>query len=1074
MALDPARVKALFQAVIEQPDHVERRAFLDREVGDDTELRDRLNALLAAYEQPPGALDAPLDANLNAGLDTLIATQSATSPSVSSGQTRSYQTNESPALLDSVIAGRYKIRQQIGEGGMGTVYVAEQIAPVKRQVALKLIKPGMDSKTVLARFEAERQALALMDHPHIAKVLDAGATEHGRPFFVMELVKGIPLTEYCDQHRLALPDRLTLFRHICSAVHHAHQKGIIHRDLKPTNILIESHDGHPVPKVIDFGLAKATSGLQLSEHSLFSAFGTVAGTPLYMAPEQANFNAIDVDTRADIYALGVILYELLTGSTPIHRDTFKRAALDEMLRLIREVEPPPPSHRISSSDTRPSIAANRHIEPAKLTRFVRGDLDWIVMKALAKERSRRYDSAIGLANDIERFHNHEPVSAGPPTARYRLKKFVQRNRGRVISASLVLLALVCGIIGATWGLLEANRQRILADARRKDAEKRLAQKDKANEILLSIFQDLDPRGGDTETPSLSYRLGKRLDIATDALEGEATDDPLGVARLQSALGMSQLALGYAEKAIILLAKARATFTSRLGPEHPDTLISMVKLATAYLTDGKLDRALPLFEESLPLLKAKLGPSHRDTLACMQNLAAAYQQAGKVDRAVALFEETLALQKTKFGSDHLDTQNGMNNLAMAYNAAGKFDLAVVLLEETLARKKTTIGPYHPDTLGSMNNLAAAYDNAGKRDAALPLITEALALCKANLGPDHPHTLISMGNLASAYLSTGKLDRALPLFEETLALQKTKLAPGHPDTLLTMVRLAGAYQSTRKGDRALSLLEEALPLLKSKRGPDHTDTLACMQNLAHAYWSAGRLDRSIPLLEETLKRRAAMSGPDHQDTLGAKANLGVNYKDAGRLADALPLLEAAYQMSGKSPVLRRFSAPLLETYVRLGQTEKAAKLAREVLAEARASWPTGSPQLAVLLAQMAFIFLNDKSWTDAEPILRDCLAIREKIEPDAWTTFNTKSMLGAALLGQKKYADAEPLLRAGYDGLKSRADKIPLQGKIRLAEALDRLIALAEATNKPDDAKQWKEEKAKLPSETAAPNPRVEKK
>ena len=299
---------------------------------------------------------------------------------------------------------------------MGSVYLAEQTQPVKRQVALKLIKPGMDSRTVLARFESERQALALMDHPNIARVLDAGTTDSGRPFFVMELVKGIPLTDYCDQHRLGLPERLTLFRQICSAVQHAHQKGIIHRDLKPTNILVESHDGHPVPKVIDFGLAKATSGLQLSEHSLYTAFGTVAGTPLYMAPEQASFNALDVDTRADIYALGVILYELLTGSTPIQRETFKQAALDEMLRVIREVEPPTPSSRISTSEALPSIAATRQTEPARLGRFVRGDLDWIVMKALAKERQRRYESAIALAQDVERFMNHEPVSAGPPTA----------------------------------------------------------------------------------------------------------------------------------------------------------------------------------------------------------------------------------------------------------------------------------------------------------------------------------------------------------------------------------------------------------------------------------------------------------------------------------------------------------------------------------------------------------------------------------------------------------------------------------------------------------------------------------
>ena len=288
--------------------------------------------------------------------------------------------------------------------------------------------------------------------------------------------------------------------------------------------------------MIDFGLAKATGGLQLSEHSLYTAFGTVAGTPLYMAPEQASFNALDVDTRADIYALGVILYELLTGSTPIERGTFKRAALEEVLRMIREVEPPTPSSRLRSSGTLPSLAAIRQTEPARLGRFVRGDLDWIVMKALAKDRQRRYDSAIGLANDIERFTNHEPVSAGPPTASYRLGKFLRRNRGRVIAASLVLLALVGGIIGTTWGLIEANRQRGIAEDRRKEAEKRLGQKDKANEILLSIFRDLDAQGSDIESLPLPARLAQRLDVATAEMVGDATDDPLGVARMQTGPG----------------------------------------------------------------------------------------------------------------------------------------------------------------------------------------------------------------------------------------------------------------------------------------------------------------------------------------------------------------------------------------------------------------------------------------------------------------------------------------------------------------------------------------------------------
>jgi WD40 repeat protein/serine/threonine protein kinase len=447
MALDPRRVKALFNAALDLHDPADRTAFLERECQGDHELRARLEELLAAYDRPASALERPL------------AVEPGETAAAAPGQATGFRLAPPPseALVGTIIAGRYKLRQEIGEGGMGSVFLAEQTQPVKRQVALKLIKPGMDSMTVLARFETERQALALMDHPNIARVLDAGATDGGRPFFVMELVKGIPLTDYCDQHRLGLPERLALFRQICSAVQHAHQKGIIHRDLKPTNILVESHDGHPVPKVIDFGLAKATSGFQLSEHSLFTAFGTVAGTPLYMAPEQAAFNALDVDTRADIYALGVLLYELLTGSTPIRRETVQRAALDEILRVIREVEPPTPSSRISTSEALPAIAATRQIEPSRLGRFVRGDLDWIVMKALSKERQRRYESAIALAQDLERFVNHEPVSAGPPTASYRLRKFVRRNRPQVVAAVLGLVALA--VLGA--GL--ARQERLKAE-----------------------------------------------------------------------------------------------------------------------------------------------------------------------------------------------------------------------------------------------------------------------------------------------------------------------------------------------------------------------------------------------------------------------------------------------------------------------------------------------------------------------------------------------------------------------------------------------------------------------------------
>ena len=353
------------------------------------------------------------------------------------------------AGIGDVIARRYTLREVLGEGGMGTVYRAEQTDPVRRDVALKLIKVGMGSKSVLARFEAERQAIALMDHPHIARMYDAG-TDAGTPYFVMELVKGVPISDFCDRHRLGVRDRLALFGQVCGAVQHAHQKGVIHRDLKPSNVLVESHDGRPVPKVIDFGLAKATGGLQLTENTQFTGFGAMLGTPLYMAPEQATFNAVDVDTRADVYALGVILYELLTGSTPIDKKQLGKAAFEELLRVIREDEPPTPSSRLSTGDGTPSAAAVRDTEPAKLGRLVKGELDWVVMKALAKDRDRRYDSAAGFARDVERFLNHEPVAAGPPSAGYRVRKFVRRHRGPVVAAGLLMVALVAGLAGTGW------------------------------------------------------------------------------------------------------------------------------------------------------------------------------------------------------------------------------------------------------------------------------------------------------------------------------------------------------------------------------------------------------------------------------------------------------------------------------------------------------------------------------------------------------------------------------------------------------------------------------------------------
>src|SRR3954451_22428214 len=421
--------EAIFHEALARSSPEERAAYLDQACAGDLARRAAVEALLRANVGASGFLDQPAPA--------LVAT------------VEEQPVSERPGA----IIGPYKLLQQIGEGGMGTVFMAEQTQPVQRKVALKVIKPGMESRQVIARFEAERQALALIDHVNIARVLDAGATAAGLPYFVMELVHGVPITKYCDDNHLTPRERLELFVPVCQAIQHAHQKGIIHRDIKPSNVMVTLYDGKPVPKVIDFGVAKATEQ-KLTERTLFTQYGVMVGTLEYMSPEQAEMSALGVDTRSDIYSLGVLLYELLTGSTPLSHKRLKEAAYAEILRMIREEEPQKPSTRLSDSGAAlASISGQRHMEPAKLTKLVRGELDWIVMKTLEKDRNRRYETAKDFAADMQRYLNDEPVQACPPSAGYRLRKFVRRNKGPVLAVAVILLALVGGVIGTTWGMM---------------------------------------------------------------------------------------------------------------------------------------------------------------------------------------------------------------------------------------------------------------------------------------------------------------------------------------------------------------------------------------------------------------------------------------------------------------------------------------------------------------------------------------------------------------------------------------------------------------------------------------------
>jgi serine/threonine protein kinase len=1044
--------ESVFLTALEKSTPAERAAYLQEACVGNPELRRRVEALLCAHDQSGDLLDPP-----SLGAQPTVPT--GFDPAAGAASPRGQL--EGPGTC----IGPYKLVQSIGEGGMGVVFRALQEAPIRRMVALKVIKPGLDTARVIARFEAERQALALMDHIHIAKVLDAGTTDAGRPFFVMELVDGVPITEYCDTHCLDIPARLALIRQVCSAVQHAHQKGIIHRDLKPSNIMVEAHDpaAPGVPKVIDFGLAKATSGLRLTEQSLLTAFGSVAGSPLYMAPEQAR-SALDVDTRADIYALGAILYELLTGTTPIARESIQQAALDEMLRVIREVEPPPPSSRISMSATLPSLAATRQVEPARLSRLVRGDLDWIVMKALAKEREQRYASAVGLADDIERHLNHEPVSAGPPTAAYRLRKLVRRHRVHATAAALVLLALLVGVAGTTLGLFEARRQERIAEAQRHQAEKRAAQVTRMNDILGSIFQDLNPQSAVGQGKPLSAVLGERLDRATAEIEGEATGDPLAVARMQMTLGRSQLGLGYPDRAIRLYTKARDTFAAMLGPDHADTLRSMNNLANSFRADGQNDRAMKLHEETLALRMAKLGLDHPDTLISMNNLANCYGATGQYDRALKLHEETLGVRKAKLGPDHPDTLGSMTNVANCYGAIGQYDRSLKLHEATLALLKAKIGLDHPDTLSSMNHLTNSYADAGQNERALKLREETLALRKAKLGPDHPDTLRSMMSLANSYADAGQNERALKLREATPALMRSKLGPDHPDTLGSMINLASSYAAAGQNERALKLYGETLELMRSKLRPDHPYTLESLESQAQCLANCGQLDPARANLDEVIAARRKAQGDGHRDTFRsrmarAELDLARGWLDAALVADRAILEECRARLGADDRLTIAAGLALARAVAARGDRDAAATFYQAALESARKN-PTDRETLATALAESGRSRLEAGDRPAAEAVLREALEIREIEMPEHWRTAEARSLLGCALLGQKKETEGVPQVRAGYEGMARSGSAIPLVDRPRLAEAIDRLIAAGEAAGTKDEVAAWNAKRAKL--------------
>jgi serine/threonine protein kinase len=786
-------------------------------------------------------------------------------------------TFDSAAAPEGLIAdlgsvGPYHLITKLGEGGMGQVWLAEQSAPVKRQVALKIIRGGRYDGSALMRFDLERQTLAIMDHPAIAKVFDAGSTAEGQPYFVMEYVPGPPLTDYCDRKRLSARERLALFIKVCEGVQHAHQKAIIHRDLKPSNILVVEVDGKPVPRIIDFGIAKAITQ-QSGDETLVTRAGGMVGTPGYISPEQADPSVLDVDTRTDVYSLGVILYQLLTGVLPFDAKHWKTKPLHEVLRQLHEEDPLSPSTRISGDGTSTAVAEKRSTDAHQLASLLRGDLDWITLKALEKDRARRYGTPSELAADINRYLRNEPVTARPASLSYRVKKYVQRHKfGTAAAAVLVLLLAGFGVMQAIE-LRRITRERDRAD--------------RVTKFMTGMFKVSNP----SEARGNTVTAREILDKSSKDIDKGLANDPELQAQMMSVMGDVYENLGLYPQSESLLTRALETRRRTLGPRNRDTLQSMRDLGMLQHKQSRYPEAEKLLRETIDVQRRVLGPEDRDTLQSMSDLALVLCDEGRFAESEKLQREELEIAKRVLGPQDKLVISGTTRLAIDFAYEGNYAEAENAFREVLEIDQRTFGPDDPQVLGDVNNLAATFQHEKRYPEAEKLYRESLETKRRILGPEHPGTLLTMGNLAQVLTAEERYPESEKLLRDVVEIKRRVLGPDHRATLVSMGNLAAVLTSEGRFSEAEQLDRQTLDAERRTLGPDHSDTLVTSYELSWTLVKEKRYADAEKLYQDTFDRQRRALGPDHPDTAQTAYDLAAAFAQDGKRDEALTNLQYA---------------------------------------------------------------------------------------------------------------------------------------------------------------------------------------